>query len=320
MTRMFQPLMTLAAGCLLMACATAPPTELVNARLAYSTAADGTAAMIAPAELKTAEQALARAEKAFRDDGADGKTKDLAYVAERRAQIATAIGDRRLAEKNKDSSEERRANLSKEFQAEDAQALATAKDRLGDEQQRSDAERQARIQAERDAQASANDARQANAETDAANKKAAAAESELAATRKALAKWAKLAENERGLVITLSSGVLFATGKSAVLPAAANRLSQVASLLIASPGRTVSVEGHTDNAGGDAFNQTLSQQRADAVRAFLVAKGVPASSAGAVGYGETRPIATNDTTTGRASNRRVEIVLAALPMPTGAQK
>jgi len=133
--------------------------------------------------------------------------------------------------------------------------------------------------------------------------------------RGALARWGQLVENERGLVITLSSGVLFASGRSEVLPAAGAKLVRIAALLRASPGRHVTIEGHSDNVGGDGPNLVLPQSRADQVRSYLVGQGTPAETVSAVGLGETRPVTTNATVEGRATNRRVEIVLAPLPLP-----
>lgn len=79
------------------------------------------------------------------------------------------------------------------------------------------------------------------------------------------------------------------------------------------PERRVEIEGHTDAEGADGFNMQLSRERAEQVRSYLIQRGVDASRITAVGYGETRPIADNDTVEGRANNRRVEIVLKPLP-------
>jgi OOP family OmpA-OmpF porin len=83
-------------------------------------------------------------------------------------------------------------------------------------------------------------------------------------------------------------------------------VEKVANFLNAHPGSTAVVEGHTDSRGNDEYNQKLSERRADAVRDTLITKfGVSDSKVTAVGYGESRPIATNDTAAGRAENRRV---------------
>jgi len=83
---------------------------------------------------------------------------------------------------------------------------------------------------------------------------------------------------------------------------------------LAYPGLKIEVEGHTDNVGGDAYNQRLSEQRAEAVRDYIVAQGVPGSSVKATGFGMADPVASNDTPAGRQQNRRVEIVVSGEPI------
>jgi outer membrane protein OmpA-like peptidoglycan-associated protein len=283
------------------ACASSVPTELRSARGAYHHATLGPASRSAPADLKTAEQALERAERSFRngDDRAD--TIDLAYIAERRAQIATAIAQRKHAEADKIRYEKERVDISDTMRVTAVTELSTTKKQLGRSEDKVDAaEKKTAV---------------ANAETVKAKADAAASKAKVDQMQASLARWAQLAESERGLVITLSSGVIFATGKSDVLPAAGDKLIQVAALLRASPERHVTVEGHSDNAGGNGPNQTLSQARADAVRSYLIVQGVPPQTVTSRGFGETQPIATNATVEGRANNRRVEIVLAPLPLP-----
>ena len=137
----------------------------------------------------------------------------------------------------------------------------------------------------------------------------AAAEKKAADAQAALAKLAAVKEEARGLVITLSGSVLFASGKSALLPAAQDRLNQVADALLATKERKLVVEGHTDAQGSNSSNQVLSQKRADAVRSYLISRGYPGDLIQAQGIGEDRPIADNANAEGRANNRRVEIVV-----------
>jgi len=111
------------------------------------------------------------------------------------------------------------------------------------------------------------------------------------------------------MVITLSGSVLFATNKFALLPAAQERLNQVAAALLTTRERGLVVEGHTDSQGSVNYNLTLSQNRADAVRAYLVARGYNADRIQAHGIGKSRPVSDNDTAEGRANNRRVEIIV-----------
>ena len=139
-----------------------------------------------------------------------------------------------------------------------------------------------------------------------AEKRAADAQAELA-------KLAAVKEEARGLVITLSGSVLFASSKSELLPAAQSRLNQVAEALMATKERKLTVEGHTDSQGSSSYNQVLSQQRADAVRSYIISRGYPAELIQAQGIGKDRPVADNGNPEGRANNRRVEIIVDRAP-------
>ena len=136
------------------------------------------------------------------------------------------------------------------------------------------------------------------------------AEAKLAGAMKDLASIAAVKEEARGVVITLSGSVLFASGKYALLNTAMTKLDQVAEALKAQDGnKHMVVEGHTDNMGSDATNQPLSLNRAKAVRDYLVGRGVAADKITAVGLGSTHAITDNKTAENRANNRRVEIVI-----------
>lgn len=295
-------------ACALVACATSPPSQLVAARNAYRTASAGPASADAPDELVAAQKALARAERSWNADDDTAKVIDLGYIAQRRSELATVIAKRRVAAHQAEALKTQREALTDSLRKETAKELVSTKDALAAESRRTQDAARARIQAERQADA-------AEREADAARSDARATELRMEKAREELERWAQLVETQRGLVITLSSGILFATAEADILPAASGRLDAVANLLMQTPERRVRVEGHTDNAGGNGYNQGLSQARADAVRAYLVTHGVSPSRVAAIGYGETHPIATNDTVEGRANNRRVEIVLEPLPAP-----
>ncbi len=106
--------------------------------------------------------------------------------------------------------------------------------------------------------------------------------------------------------IEIKQQVRYATGKWRVLPASFALLNQVVEVLNDYPKMRVRIEGHTDSVGGEVFNLRLSQKRAEAVRSYLVAKGIAADRLEAKGYGLTRPVASNKTARGRAQNRRTE--------------
>jgi len=117
-------------------------------------------------------------------------------------------------------------------------------------------------------------------------------------------------QEARGLVLTLPGSVYFEVNKSIVQPAMRSRLTEIArALSAAGEDAHFLIEGHTDADGSNEYNLELSRLRAEAVRSVLVAGGVPANSIETQGYGETRPIASNNSSNGKAQNRRVEIVL-----------
>jgi outer membrane protein OmpA-like peptidoglycan-associated protein len=132
-------------------------------------------------------------------------------------------------------------------------------------------------------------------------------------------------DSARGLIVSMSD-VLFDTGHYSLKPGAREKLAKVAGILIAYPSLNIAVGGYTDNVGGDDMNQKLSENRAGAVRDYLVQQGVVASSVSATGFGNSSPVATNDNSAGRQENRRVELVVSgdAIGSPvnstTGSQR
>jgi outer membrane protein OmpA-like peptidoglycan-associated protein len=116
-------------------------------------------------------------------------------------------------------------------------------------------------------------------------------------------------DSARGLIVSMSD-VLFDTGKYSLTPGAREKLAKVAGILLAYPGLDIEVGGYTDNVGSDAFNQNLSEQRADSVRDYLVQQRVATNSVTAKGFGNTLPVASNNSSAGRQQNRRVELVVS----------
>ena len=113
----------------------------------------------------------------------------------------------------------------------------------------------------------------------------------------------------RGLIVNMS-GMLFQTGKSTLVPAAREKLAKVAGILSTHKGLKIEADGFTDSKGTEAFNQKLSEARAQATRDFLVSQGVSADAITSKGFGEENPIDSNATETGRKANRRVELVVS----------
>jgi outer membrane protein OmpA-like peptidoglycan-associated protein len=116
-------------------------------------------------------------------------------------------------------------------------------------------------------------------------------------------------DTARGLVVNMSD-VLFDSGKFTLRPLAREKLAKISGIVLAYPSLNLAVEGNTDSVGTEAFNQDLSEKRAEGVRSYLTAQGIPEGSTTATGFGKTRPIASNDTSEGRQQNRRVELIVS----------
>ena len=126
-------------------------------------------------------------------------------------------------------------------------------------------------------------------------------------------------DSARGLIVSMSD-VLFDTGQYSLKSGAREKLAKVAGILLAYPGLNIEVGGYTDNVGSDGMNQTLSENRARSVRDYLVQEGVLTNSVSAKGFGNTLPVASNDNTSGRQQNRRVELLVSgeAIGTPVNA--
>ena len=142
--------------------------------------------------------------------------------------------------------------------------------------------------------------------------KAALAERDVEARRlrmqQELARLATTRSDQRGFIVTLP-GIFFDTGKAELKTGARNTLTRIAEQLRSDDTIRVSIEGHTDNVGSEAMNQELSERRANAVRDVLVASGISADRITTAGRGESQPVVTNNTASGRQQNRRVELII-----------
>jgi len=116
-------------------------------------------------------------------------------------------------------------------------------------------------------------------------------------------------DTARGLVVNMSD-VLFDTGKNTLRPIAREKLAKISGIMLAYPGLKLGIEGNTDSVGGDAYNQDLSEKRANSVQSYLAEQGIPRASMTSVGFGKTQPVASNDNAAGRQLNRRVELVVS----------
>jgi outer membrane protein OmpA-like peptidoglycan-associated protein len=191
-----------------------------------------------------------------------------------------------------------------------AQAQA-AQSQIAAQQAQLEAEKAQAAKAEADAaraQAEAQ-AAEARARASEANKSAESANAVRERLREQLNSVLATSETARGLIVNMSD-VLFDTGKYTLKPGTQVSLAKVAGILLAYPGLKVQVEGYTDSVGTDEYNQTLSENRAAAVKAFLVAQGVSGDNITSQGFGKNDPVADNSTSTGRQQNRRVNMVVS----------
>ncbi|MET0386464.1 MAG: OmpA family protein [Polyangiales bacterium] len=260
------------ASLLLTGCAASGTPHLADARKAYDDAASGPARTRAPGALAEARVALDRAEQAHNTDPGSAQASDLALRAERAAEYADARGDARA-----EVADQR--NLTRAERAELARDRAESRERAVRDDHRYEAQRQT--------------PRRANA------------------AMQSLAQVANVKEEPRGVVITLSGGLLFPTGEEEMSPVGSRSVDQVAHALAQQPkDSNFQVEGYTDSSGSDDANRDLSAKRAQAVADRLADQGIDSSRISVAGRGEAAPIADNDTAEGRASNRRVEIVVS----------
>jgi outer membrane protein OmpA-like peptidoglycan-associated protein len=312
-------------GTLIVGCTTMAPKELIDARSAYESSAAGPAAQLAPAELHKAHESLLLAEQSFLQDPKSYKTKDLAYVAQRKAELAGAHGsiaaDKKIkGDANADYSKKQTAIVkqgkqdlieSEKRAAERRQDLIDARkgQELVDANKRTEDVRQDLHAANMETDNARQDLNAANMETDTANQAVLDANKKSDDAIAKLATLAMLKEESRGLVLTLSGSILFRFNEASLLPTANVKLDQVTTALLDIRERNIIVEGYTDSKGPAIYNQDLSQRRAEVVRNFLVDRGYPASRIETVGKGESTPIANNASAEGRANNRRVEIVI-----------
>jgi outer membrane protein OmpA-like peptidoglycan-associated protein len=270
---------------------TAPTAQLVDARRAYERAQLSPASQYTPDDLLTARQALDRAEAAHEEDPGSSTEAHLAYLADRKAQMAEARGE--IAQ-----SKAVEAKARADYQSKLEHTAASSQQALS--------KTRGELDTARKAQSSAEAGRME-------------AEKRASAALQSLSQVATVKEEQRGMVITLAGNVLFPSGGDVLSPIAQQSLDQVAKALEEqSPETGIVIEGHTDSRGSTSTNDSLSQRRAQAVANYLATRGIESTRIQAVGRGENQPIASNDTTDGRASNRRVEIIVGGSSSAQGA--
>jgi outer membrane protein OmpA-like peptidoglycan-associated protein len=274
-------IISVCGGVLIGCAANIPPPELINARQAYSRASAMLAAHATSAELLVARDALMLAEKSFKDNAQSFRTRDLAYIADRKAKVAEALAGSAsshaatsIANQDYNVTQTERLTNSQEYQVTAERAVAIDPLQF---------------------------AREVRDGPD-AKSRAFGAQADLV-------KLAAVKEEPRGLVITLPSSALFTANTSELFPAAQNRLKLVANALMVTKERMLTIEGHTDSKGSSSRSQQLSRRRADTVRSYFISRGYPGDRIQAQGIGNQRPVGDNASAQGRANNSRVEIIV-----------
>jgi len=291
--------------------------QLKNTEEVYSRKSEKKSVEAAAREVvETAEEARVMAVKQKAE--LDAQAKSIADKKAAEEQAAAEIKRRQDAEQARVQAEAAKAEAVRMKQEAEKAAADAARQKQEAEQATAAAVAQqqaaqaAAEQAARDKAAAVDQQRAAEAEAEKARQAAAKAESEKAELRSQLLNQLnsilQTRDSARGLIVNMSD-VLFDTGSYTLKPGAREKLAKISGILLAHPGLTLQIEGHTDSVGTDDFNQQLSERRADSVRDFLAEQGVPASSITAHGFGKTQPVATNDTADGRQRNRRVELVV-----------
>ena len=306
---------TLALAGLFGACATAaPPAQLVEARATYAESSAGLAAQLSPTELYDAKKVLDKADLECSQHGNTDECRDLAYIAQRKLVLAN-VKARTEQDRQKIAEAVKAGVVVRDVQVKETQAaLVTTRETLKQERQDNNAAT-TELRAANKAQGQELD--KTTVQLGAEKQARLSAEGKLAGAMKDLAAIAAVKEEARGMVITLSGSVLFASGKFALLNTAMTKLDQVAEALKAQDAdKRMVVEGHTDSQGSDRVNQPLSLNRSTAVRDYLVSRGVASEKITAVGMGSTRPIVDNKSAENRANNRRVEIIVSPAPVST----
>jgi len=300
------------------------PLEFYEARNALRIAESEGAPTYAAESYRHAVQLMKTA-----DDFAIGShVEKKPLIAAAREAVQTAEDSREIAVKKIDaelSADQRQASADAQAKA---QADADAATRLKEQAQADAARAQADNAANQAASATAISAAQADAEkarllAQQAQLGEQQADSDKAAMRAKLSAQLNLIlatrDSARGLIVSMSD-VLFDTGQYSLKPGAREKLAKVAGILIAYPSLNIEVGGYTDNVGGDDMNQKLSENRAGSVRDYLVQQGVATNSVSAKGFGNSLPVASNDNSSGRQENRRVELVVSgdAIGSPANA--
>jgi len=267
----------LALALLLAGCATQTTNErLAEAQQAVQAAEqDPNVTQYAPLALNDAREALSKAERAARADAPMEEVNHLAYLAQRKAQVAQAVARREM--------------------------VVSAAEQAGEERQRI-------LMQSREEEAA-----RARADAERARQEAQEAQQALQDAQRQLSELSPR-QTERGLTMTMGE-VLFPFDSAELKPGNQRAVDRLAQFLRERPELNVLIEGHTDSVGDAAYNERLSERRAESVREALISRGIDPSRIRATGLGENYPVASNSDAAGRSENRRVEVVVAENRIP-----
>ena len=318
-------------------------TDMKQARVSVELAKRAGAEKFAGEELAQAEASLQRMINAVEANVSPQQTMVIGHETVRKAVEAQKLAEERAFQAALDAEREENATRIQSLRVSIEQAQSDAERARLEAQQREmelKMETEARQNALEDARQAAERARLAEEQANQAQQEArlaamraereaearTMAESQAAAARleveqaraeqarirermeNALSAVVETRETARGLIVNLPD-ILFDFDKATLKPDAREKLSKVCGILLVSPGYTLAIEGHTDSVGADAYNQKLSENRASSVYDYLGECSIPREEMTTTGFGESKPIATNDTADGRQQNRRVEIVI-----------
>jgi outer membrane protein OmpA-like peptidoglycan-associated protein len=281
------------------------PLELYEAVNAVQIAEAAGADHYAMDTLKTAKTALQNAQDLDMKKSNRKETITFAREAVQSSEDARIITIRKMkaeddAAQLKAKQDAQQAALQSQADAQKAQLAQQQEAAQRAQAEAAAAEAEARAQKARDAQKAAEQgAQQATQQAEQMREKLKDQLNQVLQTK----------ETARGLIVNMSD-VLFDFNKYTLKPEAREKLAKVSGILLAYPNLRLQVEGYTDNIGSDEYNQKLSEQRAGGVRDYLVSQSVQQANVTAQGYGKSDPIADNSTNSGRAQNRRVQLVVS----------
>jgi outer membrane protein OmpA-like peptidoglycan-associated protein len=281
---------SLAGVCVLAlaACATTPERvdELEQARSAVQTLErEQLAQSVAATPLSRARQALSRADAAHENGEPLPEIRHEAYMARRHAEIGMAMVQEAQALESIKAAEAERRAMQLEARTQEAERAQTiAREQTAEARQQT-----------REAQRSRAAAEEAREETERLQQELSDLEAE---------------QTERGIVLTLSDDVMFATDSAELRSGAYRAIDRLAEFLQQNPERRLLIEGHTDARGAESYNEDLSARRANSVAEALMQRGIATDRLRPIGLGEAYPVASNETSVGQQENRRVEVVIS----------